>query len=258
MSRRWAEFLLFIVVVAQFFCLTACLTSGSRMLFAFSRDRAVPGHQLWRKVVTPSRSRWAVLAVVHPRLPAHGPDLVEQPRRLLRRHVGRHRRSLHRVHPAGDPPAAGRATSSSTAPGASGSTTSGSTRSRSSGSSFISIVFMLPTAPAGSRETTGSTGTSSTTRRSRSAAPSSCSAAGGCSRRRTGSSAPCGWAPTRSSSSSRPSRRPSSCCRPTRSTSRSAAVTTTARRRGAPQGAPRSVSASIPSRRRRSGRSPAP
>ena len=28
---------------AQFYCLTACITSGSRMLFAFSRDGAVPG-----------------------------------------------------------------------------------------------------------------------------------------------------------------------------------------------------------------------
>ena len=43
MSKHWAEVLLFIVVGAQFFCLTACVTSGSRMLFAFSRDRAVPG-----------------------------------------------------------------------------------------------------------------------------------------------------------------------------------------------------------------------
>ena len=37
------RFLLFIAVVAQFFCGTASLTSASRMLFAFSRDRAVPG-----------------------------------------------------------------------------------------------------------------------------------------------------------------------------------------------------------------------
>ena len=61
MSRRWAELLLFIVVFAQFYCLTACITSGSRMLFAFSRDRAVPGHQLWRKV---SRHRVPVFSVV--------------------------------------------------------------------------------------------------------------------------------------------------------------------------------------------------
>ena len=46
MSQSWAEALLFICVVAQFFCVTASVTSASRMLYAFSRDRAVPGHPL--------------------------------------------------------------------------------------------------------------------------------------------------------------------------------------------------------------------
>ena len=50
MSQHWAETLLFICVVAQFYCLTASVTSASRMMFAFSRDRAVPGHTLWRRV----------------------------------------------------------------------------------------------------------------------------------------------------------------------------------------------------------------
>ena len=50
MGTHWAEVLLFIVVSAQFYCLTACITSGSRMSFAFSRDRAVPGWQLARHV----------------------------------------------------------------------------------------------------------------------------------------------------------------------------------------------------------------
>jgi amino acid transporter len=50
MNESWAEFLLVIAVVAQFFCGTASVTSASRMLFAFSRDRAVPGSQLWRTV----------------------------------------------------------------------------------------------------------------------------------------------------------------------------------------------------------------
>ena len=50
MGTHWAEFLLFIVVCAQFYCLTACITSGSRMSFAFARDRAVPGWQLARHV----------------------------------------------------------------------------------------------------------------------------------------------------------------------------------------------------------------
>ena len=43
MGEGWAEFLLFICVVAQFFCVTASMTSASRMMFAFSRDGAVPG-----------------------------------------------------------------------------------------------------------------------------------------------------------------------------------------------------------------------
>ena len=34
----------------QLFCTTACLTSASRMTFAFSRDGAIPGSTLWSKV----------------------------------------------------------------------------------------------------------------------------------------------------------------------------------------------------------------
>jgi amino acid transporter len=61
MSQRWAEFLLFICVVAQFFCVTASVTSASRMMFAFSRDRAVPGHPLWRRI---ARNHVPVFSVV--------------------------------------------------------------------------------------------------------------------------------------------------------------------------------------------------
>ncbi|GAA5116911.1 amino acid permease [Pseudonocardia adelaidensis] len=50
LGETWAEFLLFIAVVAQLFCGTASVTSASRMMFAFSRDRAVPFSTLWRKV----------------------------------------------------------------------------------------------------------------------------------------------------------------------------------------------------------------
>jgi amino acid transporter len=60
MSTRWAEFLLVIACVAQFFCGLASLTAASRMMFAFSRDGAVPGRELWRKV---SRNRVPVNAV---------------------------------------------------------------------------------------------------------------------------------------------------------------------------------------------------
>ncbi len=64
MSNKWAEFLLVIACVAQFFCGLASVTSASRMMFAFSRDRAIPGHQLWRKVSprerVPVNSVWAI------------------------------------------------------------------------------------------------------------------------------------------------------------------------------------------------------
>jgi amino acid transporter len=65
MGTRWAEFLLFIAVVAQCFCTIASTTSASRMMFAFSRDRAVPGHQLWKKVSKRDRIPvYTVIAIV--------------------------------------------------------------------------------------------------------------------------------------------------------------------------------------------------
>jgi amino acid transporter len=63
MSQNWSEALLFICVVAQFFCVTASVTSASRMMFAFSRDRAVPGHQLWRRVAPNRVPRWSVVGI---------------------------------------------------------------------------------------------------------------------------------------------------------------------------------------------------
>lgn len=50
LSSGWAGTVLFIAAIGQFFCSMACMTSCSRMLFAFSRDGAVPGAQLWSKL----------------------------------------------------------------------------------------------------------------------------------------------------------------------------------------------------------------
>ena len=50
LNSKWVAIMLLISTAGQFFCTTACQTSASRMLFAFSRDRAVPGHQLWSKL----------------------------------------------------------------------------------------------------------------------------------------------------------------------------------------------------------------
>ena len=63
MSEGWAEILLVIACVAQFFCVTASVTSASRMMFAFSRDGAVPGHRWWRKVDKNRVPRYAVAAI---------------------------------------------------------------------------------------------------------------------------------------------------------------------------------------------------
>jgi amino acid transporter len=42
----------------------ACVTSASRMTFAFSRDGAIPGHSLWRRLGKNKTPTWAVLFVV--------------------------------------------------------------------------------------------------------------------------------------------------------------------------------------------------
>ena len=44
------KIVLLISTAGQLFCAIACLTSCSRMMFAFSRDGAVPGHAHWCKV----------------------------------------------------------------------------------------------------------------------------------------------------------------------------------------------------------------
>lgn len=46
-DKNWASLLLFISAAGQLFCATSCMTSASRMLFAFSRDGAVPGSKRW-------------------------------------------------------------------------------------------------------------------------------------------------------------------------------------------------------------------
>ncbi|HYN95642.1 MAG TPA: amino acid permease [Pilimelia sp.] len=59
-------FLLFICVVAQFFCGMASVTANSRMAYAFARDGALPGSRLWKRVNprtgTPTNSIWLCVA----------------------------------------------------------------------------------------------------------------------------------------------------------------------------------------------------
>ena len=61
-GHKLGLFLIFICGVAQFFCGMASVTANSRMTYAFSRDGALPGSQLWSKVNlrtgTPTNSIW--------------------------------------------------------------------------------------------------------------------------------------------------------------------------------------------------------
>lgn len=67
-GKNLAIFALIIVMGAQFFCGMASVTTNSRMIYAFSRDGAVPGHRLWhsinKRTRTPTNAIWlaAVLA----------------------------------------------------------------------------------------------------------------------------------------------------------------------------------------------------
>jgi amino acid transporter len=54
LGSNWAGTVLFISSAGQLFCAVSCMTSASRMTYAFSRDRAVPGSRLWSKL-SPSR-----------------------------------------------------------------------------------------------------------------------------------------------------------------------------------------------------------
>jgi amino acid transporter len=63
LSTAGAKAVVLISTIGQIFCGMACVTSASRMTFAFSRDGAVPGHNLWRRLGKNRTPTWAVLFV---------------------------------------------------------------------------------------------------------------------------------------------------------------------------------------------------
>ena len=58
-----AEVMLFITVGAQLYCGMSSITSASRMMYAFSRDGATPGHRLWRRLNRQRVPVYSVLAI---------------------------------------------------------------------------------------------------------------------------------------------------------------------------------------------------
>jgi amino acid transporter len=64
LSSAAAKAVILIATIGQIFCGIACVTSASRMSFAFSRDGAIPGHQLWRRLGANKTPTWSVAFVV--------------------------------------------------------------------------------------------------------------------------------------------------------------------------------------------------
>ncbi len=69
-TRHIGEFMLLIVIGAQFYCGMSSVTANSRMIYAFARDGAIPGSDFWHKINkrsrTPTNSIWlaAVAALI--------------------------------------------------------------------------------------------------------------------------------------------------------------------------------------------------
>jgi amino acid transporter len=63
LGQDWATLVLFISASAQFFCATSCMTSASRMTFAFSRDGAIPGSTTLKKLTASRVPANAVISV---------------------------------------------------------------------------------------------------------------------------------------------------------------------------------------------------
>ncbi len=61
-----AKFLLLIVIGAQLFCGMSSVTANSRMIYAFSRDGALPASAFWHRVNqrtrTPTNAIWLAAA----------------------------------------------------------------------------------------------------------------------------------------------------------------------------------------------------
>jgi amino acid transporter len=78
-----AKAVILISTVGQLFCGVACLTSASRMSFAFSRDGAIPGHNLWRRLSSKRTPTWSVLFVtmfaIIVTIPAYFPNKAGEP-----------------------------------------------------------------------------------------------------------------------------------------------------------------------------------
>ncbi len=63
LGANWTGTVLFISSAGQLFCAVSCMTSASRMTYAFSRDRAVPGSKHWSQLTANRVPAKAVMLV---------------------------------------------------------------------------------------------------------------------------------------------------------------------------------------------------
>jgi amino acid transporter len=77
LGKNWHILILAISTFGQFFCTVACMTSTTRMLFAFSRDGAVPGHKYWRTLNANKVPVYSVLLTVAIALILTAPALIK-------------------------------------------------------------------------------------------------------------------------------------------------------------------------------------
>ncbi|MGN6723207.1 MAG: amino acid permease [Marmoricola sp.] len=63
LGQPWFGIVLIISTVGQLFCAMACVTSATRMLFAFSRDGAVPFARYWTRLTSKGVPLYSVLLV---------------------------------------------------------------------------------------------------------------------------------------------------------------------------------------------------
>lgn len=77
LSTPWVGAVLVISTVGQCFCAMACMTSTTRMLFAFSRDGAVPGARFWTRLNSSGVPMYSVALVAVLAIILTLPALVE-------------------------------------------------------------------------------------------------------------------------------------------------------------------------------------
>ena len=103
----WEKFVVVIATIGQLFCGMACVTSCSRMMYAFSRDRAVPGWRIWTRLNHHRVPAYAVIgscvAAALMTAPALEGDDGGRAVRVLRRRLDLRDRPLHRLRDPGLP-----------------------------------------------------------------------------------------------------------------------------------------------------------